>query len=121
MQVSTPSARRDVIETQKHFFQANRSKEVAGELTQNFSRGESVYPSVLTLEICVQDVSYSAEGERTLSYVTQAQSLRFLLQKCDENRKDGSCETCLRLKIACLGFGLKKPEWMRVSSDTGHQ
>jgi len=29
---------------------------------------------------------------------------------------DGPCETCLRLKLECLGFGAKRPEWLRETS-----
>ena len=28
--------------------------------------------------------------------------------------EDGPCETCARLKLECLGFGAKRPEWLRV-------
>lgn len=37
-------------------------------------------------------------------------------QKCDEHREDNSCKTCKRLAITCLGWGAKRPDWMRVSS-----
>jgi len=29
---------------------------------------------------------------------------------------DGPCETCFRLKLECLGFGAKRPDWLRESS-----
>ncbi|KAJ7707435.1 hypothetical protein B0H17DRAFT_1032691 [Mycena rosella] len=36
-------------------------------------------------------------------------------QKCDERaNQDGHCETCVRLRLQCLGFGAKRPEWLRV-------
>ncbi|PCH39388.1 hypothetical protein WOLCODRAFT_29530 [Wolfiporia cocos MD-104 SS10] len=37
-------------------------------------------------------------------------------QKCDEERDaaDGACKTCRRLSIECLGWGAKRPDWMRV-------
>lgn len=39
-----------------------------------------------------------------------------LLQKCDEQPDDaGQCQTCVRLRLECLGFGAKRPEWLRVS------
>jgi hypothetical protein len=39
-----------------------------------------------------------------------------LLQKCDEQpNDDGECNTCVRLHLECLGFGAKRPEWLRVS------
>ncbi|KAI0635619.1 fungal-specific transcription factor domain-containing protein [Trametes polyzona] len=34
-------------------------------------------------------------------------------KKCDEEREGDSCKTCLRLRIKCLGWGPKRPEWMR--------
>lgn len=38
------------------------------------------------------------------------------LQKCDEQHDDsGRCQTCVRLRLECLGFGAKRPEWLRVS------
>jgi hypothetical protein len=36
-------------------------------------------------------------------------------QKCDEQRQGDSCHTCIRLKIKCLGWGSRRPDWMRVS------
>jgi hypothetical protein len=38
---------------------------------------------------------------------------RLRRKKCDEQRQDDSCQTCIRLKIKCLGWGSKRPEWMR--------
>ncbi|KAF8907284.1 hypothetical protein CPB84DRAFT_1822515 [Gymnopilus junonius] len=45
---------------------------------------------------------------------------RIRRKKCDEKRmgglEDGPCETCLRLKLECLGFGAKRPDWLRETS-----
>jgi len=44
---------------------------------------------------------------------------RIRRKKCDErriNNEDGPCETCIRLKLECLGFGAKRPEWLRENS-----
>ncbi|KAG5638486.1 hypothetical protein H0H81_012418 [Sphagnurus paluster] len=38
---------------------------------------------------------------------------RLRRKKCDEQREGESCKTCLRLTINCLGWGPKRPEWMR--------
>ncbi|KAJ7745738.1 fungal-specific transcription factor domain-containing protein [Mycena metata] len=38
---------------------------------------------------------------------------RLRRKKCDENRQGNSCQTCIRLTIQCLGWGPKRPEWMR--------
>ena len=36
-------------------------------------------------------------------------------QKCDEQMTpEGSCQTCVRLRLQCLGFGAKRPDWLRV-------
>ena len=36
-------------------------------------------------------------------------------QKCDEQREEGdSCRTCRRLQLNCLGWGPRRPDWMRV-------
>lgn len=40
----------------------------------------------------------------------------FYTQKCDEQRVGDSCQTCIRLRIDCLGWGPKRPAWMRVST-----
>ncbi|KAF9485136.1 hypothetical protein BDN70DRAFT_848342 [Pholiota conissans] len=34
-------------------------------------------------------------------------------KKCDEQREGDSCRTCKRLTIKCLGWGPKRPDWMR--------
>jgi hypothetical protein len=38
---------------------------------------------------------------------------RIRRKKCDEQRQGNSCHTCIRLKIDCLGWGSKRPDWMR--------
>jgi hypothetical protein len=45
--------------------------------------------------------------------------LRIRRKKCDEKPNiEGHCETCVRLRLECLGFGTKRPEWLRVSALT---
>ncbi|KAF9532459.1 hypothetical protein CPB83DRAFT_784424 [Crepidotus variabilis] len=37
-------------------------------------------------------------------------------KKCDERRvgdEVGSCQTCVRLGLECLGFGRKRPDWLK--------
>jgi len=42
---------------------------------------------------------------------------RIRRKKCDEKSDaDGNCETCVRLRLQCLGFGAKRPEWMRENN-----
>lgn len=39
---------------------------------------------------------------------------RIRRKKCDEKMNaDGSCGTCTRLRLQCLGFGAKRPDWLR--------
>ncbi|PBK70212.1 hypothetical protein ARMSODRAFT_956285 [Armillaria solidipes] len=38
---------------------------------------------------------------------------RLRRKKCDEQREGDSCRTCVLLTIECLGWGPKRPEWMR--------
>ncbi|EJD01902.1 uncharacterized protein FOMMEDRAFT_29043 [Fomitiporia mediterranea MF3/22] len=39
---------------------------------------------------------------------------RIRRKKCDgKPDADGQCQTCVRLRLQCLGFGAKRPEWMR--------
>ncbi|KAG1841656.1 fungal-specific transcription factor domain-containing protein [Suillus subalutaceus] len=41
---------------------------------------------------------------------------RIRRKKCDESANaDGSCQTCVRLRLQCLGFGAKRPEWLRAN------
>ena len=52
----------------------------------------------------------------SLFTITHPTTAHPLLQKCDEQpNAQGSCQTCVRLRLQCLGFGAKRPEWMRVS------
>ncbi|KAF7312575.1 hypothetical protein MIND_00271500 [Mycena indigotica] len=41
---------------------------------------------------------------------------RIRRKKCDERMNStGDCETCVRLRLQCLGFGAKRPDWLRES------
>ncbi|KAK7020220.1 hypothetical protein VNI00_017788 [Paramarasmius palmivorus] len=41
---------------------------------------------------------------------------RIRRKKCDEKPDEqGRCETCVRLRLQCLGFGAKRPDWFRKS------
>ncbi|KZW02896.1 hypothetical protein EXIGLDRAFT_730989 [Exidia glandulosa HHB12029] len=38
-------------------------------------------------------------------------------KKCDEEEdRDGKCSTCRRLKLDCLGWSVRRPDWMRDKS-----
>ncbi|OSC98252.1 hypothetical protein PYCCODRAFT_1418035 [Trametes coccinea BRFM310] len=42
---------------------------------------------------------------------------RIRRKKCDEQpNEDGACQTCVRLRLQCLGFGAKRPDWMRENN-----
>ncbi|KXN88625.1 Transcriptional regulatory protein pro-1 [Leucoagaricus sp. SymC.cos] len=39
---------------------------------------------------------------------------RIRRKKCDEQpNEQGHCSTCVRLRLECLGFGAKRPDWLR--------
>ncbi|KAF5337925.1 hypothetical protein D9758_013108 [Tetrapyrgos nigripes] len=39
-------------------------------------------------------------------------------QKCDERADElNRCETCVRLRLQCLGFGAKRPDWLRENNN----
>ncbi|KAG6845480.1 hypothetical protein H0H87_008840 [Tephrocybe sp. NHM501043] len=41
---------------------------------------------------------------------------RIRRKKCDEQPDNsGRCMTCVRLRLECLGFGAKRPDWLRES------
>ncbi|KAF9451908.1 hypothetical protein P691DRAFT_772755 [Macrolepiota fuliginosa MF-IS2] len=41
---------------------------------------------------------------------------RIRRKKCDEQpNEQGHCSTCARLRLECLGFGAKRPDWLRES------
>ncbi|KAF9065090.1 fungal-specific transcription factor domain-containing protein [Rhodocollybia butyracea] len=43
---------------------------------------------------------------------------RIRRKKCDERPDaEGRCETCLRLRLQCLGFGAKRPDWLRENNN----
>ncbi|KAL5634681.1 hypothetical protein ACGC1H_002655 [Rhizoctonia solani] len=46
-------------------------------------------------------------------------SCRVRRKKCDEGAtgRDGACGNCTRLEIECLGWGAKRPEWMKNKSE----
>jgi hypothetical protein len=46
---------------------------------------------------------------------TDVAHYRIRRKRCDEKPdKDNQCQTCVRLHLQCLGFGTKRPEWLRV-------
>ncbi|KAF8907283.1 fungal-specific transcription factor domain-containing protein [Gymnopilus junonius] len=69
------------------------------------------------------DSSYSAHGTPNHSTTSLPRTLnagkggcwtcRVRRKKCDEQREGDSCKTCKRLMIKCLGWGAKRPDWMR--------
>jgi hypothetical protein len=70
-------------------------------------------------------VTRAGYAERYLVFfVSQviASTLIAVLQKCDERpNEQGYCETCVRLRLQCLGFGAKRPEWLRVGPSLARQ
>jgi len=46
---------------------------------------------------------------------------RIRRKKCDEEKSDrGSCKTCDRLRLECLGYGNKRPDWLREAQTVVH-
>ncbi|KAI0067251.1 hypothetical protein BV25DRAFT_1794791, partial [Artomyces pyxidatus] len=44
---------------------------------------------------------------------------RIRRKKCDEQpNEEGRCQTCIRLRLQCLGFGQKRPEWLKNNNVT---
>ncbi|KAK7016315.1 fungal-specific transcription factor domain-containing protein [Favolaschia claudopus] len=42
---------------------------------------------------------------------------RIRRKKCDERQNEhGHCDTCVRLRLECLGFGAKRPDWLRETT-----
>ncbi|KAI6123527.1 fungal-specific transcription factor domain-containing protein [Pisolithus croceorrhizus] len=56
--------------------------------------------------------SHSHDTPSRLS-IDPPSTCRLRRKKCDEQREGDSCHTCNRLKIKCLGWGPKRPDWMR--------
>jgi len=43
---------------------------------------------------------------------------RIRRKKCDEQpNEEGRCQTCVRLRLQCLGFGQKRPEWLKENNN----
>ncbi|KAI0288799.1 fungal-specific transcription factor domain-containing protein [Russula brevipes] len=43
---------------------------------------------------------------------------RIRRKKCDERpNTEGRCETCIRLRLQCLGFGQKRPDWLKENNN----
>ncbi|KIY69100.1 hypothetical protein CYLTODRAFT_421025 [Cylindrobasidium torrendii FP15055 ss-10] len=68
--------------------------------------------------------STSSEGTRTSAQAATIRrngsagkggcwTCRLRRKKCDEQREGDTCLTCKRLTIECLGWGAKRPDWMR--------
>ncbi|KZT41859.1 hypothetical protein SISSUDRAFT_1059167 [Sistotremastrum suecicum HHB10207 ss-3] len=53
------------------------------------------------------------KAEEDAGLVGSAEKWRDFSGKCDENAINGTCQTCTRLQIECLGWGPRRPEWMR--------
>jgi hypothetical protein len=63
-----------------------------------------------------RSVSISSAGVLALTN-HNVSHCRIRRKKCDEKpNEDGHCETCVRLRLECLGFGTKRPEWLRVGT-----
>ena len=68
---------------------------------------------ILTDKAPFQDMSPAQEGQPHIHH-TSPPPHSPIVQKCDEEPEEGQCKTCKRLGIECLGWGSKRPDWMRV-------
>ncbi|KAL5504703.1 hypothetical protein ACEPAH_7366 [Sanghuangporus vaninii] len=78
----------------------------------------SVASSGLSIPVLglVPGTSSNQKPRRTRRYNSKSgcYTCRIRRKKCDEKiTADGSCSTCERLRLQCLGFGVKCPDWMR--------
>lgn len=56
----------------------------------------------------------AAKAKGAVRAKTGCYTCRIRRKKCDEERTDKeTCKTCERLRLECLGFGTKRPEWLR--------
>ncbi|KAH9902741.1 fungal-specific transcription factor domain-containing protein [Cubamyces lactineus] len=93
------------------------------------SDGASTNASPLSASTSLYISQASDEGESAGNHSSRGTPTRFMdaaranaagkggcwyaYLKCDEEREGNSCKTCLRLHIDCLGWGPKRPDWMR--------
>ncbi|KAH9481307.1 Trichothecene biosynthesis transcription regulator TRI10 [Psilocybe cubensis] len=98
----------------------------AGTPSPSSSTSVSPYINPSPLDMVANDdhdSSYSAQGTPNHSTTNLPRTLnagkggcwtcRVRRKKCDEQREGDSCRTCKRLTIKCLGWGAKRPDWMR--------
>ncbi|CAE7135468.1 unnamed protein product [Rhizoctonia solani] len=77
-------------------------------------------PPGSTSERTTTDSSLSAPGGVASTRTKNGcWSCRVRRKKCDEGAtgRDGSCGNCTRLEIDCLGWGAKRPDWMKNKSE----
>ncbi|TFK27793.1 hypothetical protein FA15DRAFT_666018 [Coprinopsis marcescibilis] len=56
----------------------------------------------------------AAKAKGAVRAKTGCYTCRIRRKKCDEERTErDTCRTCERLRLECLGFGAKRPEWLR--------
>lgn len=117
--VARARARRGLVPWQMYRAHPLSEKAVAGTLVFLLSRRRLIDGVACVRMVSLKDVSRAAQGACGISIEGGCAAYRYVLilvqiQKCDEEREGDSCKTCLRLRIQCLGWGPKRPEWMRV-------
>ncbi|CAK5269651.1 unnamed protein product [Mycena citricolor] len=89
--------------------------------SSNVSPASVNVPLAFTPDSSIESSSARASPQRYPVDLSRAASLskggcwtcRLRRKKCDEIREGDSCQTCIRLGIDCLGWGQKRPDWMR--------
>ncbi|KAG8918642.1 hypothetical protein FRC01_001749 [Tulasnella sp. 417] len=59
------------------------------------------------------DVMSNSLGKTATRSKAGCMTCRIRRKKCDLQRNNDSCQTCIRLRIGCLGWGAKRPEALR--------
>jgi len=88
-------------------------------LTNTSSRPSMPRRTSLRLQSQASPQADSQQTTRTNSSRNRlgCHTCRIRRKKCDERKdpsKGGSCDTCLRLNIECLGWGPSRPAWCSV-------
>jgi len=61
----------------------------------------------------VQGTAAQTRSKDSSRSKTGCYTCRLRRKKCDEHRVGDACQACMRLRIECLGFGAKRPDWMK--------
>ncbi|OCH93068.1 hypothetical protein OBBRIDRAFT_381076 [Obba rivulosa] len=94
------------------------SGSTAVDIDQEFGRrGSQILPMKMDIDSKATPTTGFRPHSTSQSVYTSGKggcwTCRLRRKKCDEEREGNACKTCNRLGIFCLGWGSKRPEWMR--------